>query len=628
MGLSGCLGFGQPTTQLKLVTNGRGLYQVKVTQLIEANLTFASFSHRHLSLTSDGQPIPFFVEEDALFFFADDSQSRYSAERVFWLTGNESGVAMETAVTPPSPPHYPTIQQTISPNHRYESRAAPNVASPWFWAQIPTGQLVEIDFAYPHLAKGEQTISLTFWGLSDDPERNFDHDVDIYLNGTYLETAVWDGQNNTTFTQRIPATLLRQENRLTLDNTQPGAIDIFYLDTITIEGAASLTDNDTALLTSAGTLNLEDWATRPYLLDITHPNQPALRPAPTDGATHLLIPQSHVRTPIIERPTVWHPPEEPADFVIILGDATWETAVQPLIEARQQEGLSTHLISIQQIADHFGDGIATPTAIQHAIHSLRKDEDAKMYLLLIGDTSLDYWGDAAPQPAISIPSPFVSVTYGGETVSDARLGDLDEDGLVDVALGRWPVSSKAEVRLMVKKTLAAETAVYTTQPRTILDESEPTFTAVAQRLQLSTPPHANGNPLITTYIGHGSLQQWGQANLQTQLPKQQSPILLQFTCLTGLFAHPTNPSLSERLLLEPDGPANIVAATSLTLSAHQEPFARALLNALDDEKNGRLGDAFLSAQQALNPLQIGQQEIHDTFLLLGDPTSPILQQQK
>lgn len=102
------------------------------------------------------------------------------------------------------------------------------------------------------------------------------------------------------------------------------------------------------------------------------------------------------------------------------------------------------------------------------------------------------------------------------------------------------------------------------------------------------------------------------------------PIVLQLTCLTGLFAHPEITSLSETMLTGEDGPAIIIAATSLTISAHQQPFASGLLAALQDPSVGRIGDALRLARQSLDLSNAGLREVNDTFVLLGDPSTTIV----
>lgn len=136
---------------------------------------------------------------------------------------------------------------------------------------------------------------------------------------------------------------------------------------------------------------------------------------------------------------------------------------------------------------------------------------------------------------------------------------------------------------------------------------------------------------MVTYNGHGSLDMWGKEQvltleaLENLRPQAHPPIVLQFTCLTGLFAHPTTPSISEIMLSHENGPVLIIAATSLTLPNNQEPFAQSLIHALQNPDNLRMGDALLEAQNAVNISSAPWlQEIIDTFGLLGDPSTVII----
>jgi hypothetical protein len=140
----------------------------------------------------------------------------------------------------------------------------------------------------------------------------------------------------------------------------------------------------------------------------------------------------------------------------------------------------------------------------------------------------------------------------------------------------------------------------------------------------------NQGAWLTTYIGHGSMEQWGKDDVFTlddvsQLANPIPSIVLQLTCLTGLFAHPQATSLSERMLTHEGGPVLLVAATSLTLSSHQEPFAVSFLQNLLNPDLTRIGDAFQEAKLSLAiESNNGLREISDTFILLGDPSTNII----
>ena len=55
-----------------------------------------------------------------------------------------------------------------------------------------------------------------------------------------------------------------------------------------------------------------------------------------------------------------------------------------------------------------------------------------------------------------VPTLLVPVVFGGETVSDSRLVDINDDKQPELAVGRWPVSTAAEVESLVARTLAYE----------------------------------------------------------------------------------------------------------------------------------------------------------------------------
>ena len=135
---------------------------------------------------------------------------------------------------------------------------------------------------------------------------------------------------------------------------------------------------------------------------------------------------------------------------------------------------------------------------------------------------------------------------------------------------------------------------------------------------------------MTTYVGHGSVNRWGKDDVLSSdaieaLKSRMSPIVLQMTCLTGLFSYPEEPSLSEVMLTQPNGPILIVAATSLTFSVHQEPFAIELLAEMQDPEVERFGDAFQEAKLSLDiESSNGLREVSDTFVLLGDPSALIV----
>ncbi len=78
------------------------------------------------------------------------------------------------------------------------------------------------------------------------------------------------------------------------------------------------------------------------------------------------------------------------------------------------------------------------------------------------------------------------------------------------------------------------------------------------------------------------------------------------------------------MLLHANGPVLVIAASSLTFSYQQEPFAVEFLKQLQDNDVERIGDAFFKAKESLDiENSEGYREISDTFALFGDPSAKI-----
>ena len=76
------------------------------------------------------------------------------------------------------------------------------------------------------------------------------------------------------------------------------------------------------------------------------------------------------------------------------------------------------------------------------------------------------------------------------------------------------------------------------------------------------------------------------------------------------------------MLRHENGPVLLIAATSLTLSGNQQPFALSLMQHMQDPAYKRIGDAFQAAKLDLAiENNNGLREISDTFALLGDPSA-------
>ncbi|MBK8986044.1 MAG: hypothetical protein IPM39_08180 [Chloroflexi bacterium] len=662
------------TDRVKLLVEQDGFVRVSQAELAAAGLEMPAFNAANLHLSQGETAVPFTIQNDALIFYGQAPTSRYTAQRAYLLSSGQAGQMMgETAVLPPTTPASLTaISRTLhlEENLVYKSEArqflddADPSADLWFWQPLRQGKTLPFDFNLPATADGSGQIRIQMKGETYNVEVENDHDFDIILNGQTIGTIRFDGQIYHTGSVIVPPGLLKTgANNLILDNAVEGAafLDIMDLNWIEITYAAPPTaiHDELTITGQRGIVQLSGFSGAPDLYDTSQPEQPQrLTGLPANDPTLAVQEgqrvtavgptgyQSATIQPI--RATTWRSPDNGADLLIITTDALIP-ALQPLVQARQAEGLRVAVIPTAEIYDEFGAGAASPDSI-HAFVAYAYENwqpPQPQYLFLVGSATADYRNYLGLAPVNIVPAPMVPVSYSGETVSDARLADVDGDTQPDLAVGRWPVDSAAAVASLVARTLAYEDGTAVNQILFAADGTEGQFTDLAQRLvqnsgldetsvTLLTGPtadevvtHWNDGAWLATYVGHGSLAQWGKDNVFTldavnRLQNSAPPIVVQLTCLTGLFTHPEQPSLTEVMFNHATGPVLSIAATSLTLSSSQEPFAAALLTQLNDPAVSRIGDAFQTAKRTLpGATNTSLQEISDTFTLFGDPSAHI-----
>lgn len=658
---------------LKIEIADDGFYRLSLADLQASGLNVTALDGNALRLSQRGDTVPYLLDNDALIFYGQAPADRYLATRPYLLHAGERGEVMgETAVSPAGPATLTQVTRTLhrEENGEYvaQARRGEDDADLWFWRKIPQGETAEFSLTLASVGEGTAQLRFHFWGVSQSGEADPDHDLDLLLNEQPLDTIRWDGETYYTATVDIPAGRLRAgNNAIHLDNSAAGAalIDIVQLNWIELTyNAPPLAVNDRLTFGDAeGVVHLNGFSKTPLLFDVADPAAPRrLTGVDCDAAQAcarvspkmdvVAIGSAGFRRPASVTPlrqSDWRRPEHQADLLIITTDQL-APALEPLATAREEEGITAVTTPVAEIYDEFGYGAASPESIRAFVaHALTEWTDpAPRYLLLVGDATSDYRNYLENAPQNVVPAPMVPVQYSGETVSDSRLADVDGDVIPELAVGRWPVDSVAAVESLVARTLAYEAGAAAPQALFAADGTEPQFAALAERLsqaaQISpenaailTGPTAqevaaqwNEGAWLTTYVGHGSVRRWGKEDVFTldavsELQPAGPSIVLQLTCLSGLFAHPTEISLTEQLLRHEAGPPLQIAATSLTLSGDQEVFAAALLEQLQDPEVTRMGDAFQAAKESLDVVHsAGLREVSDTFALFGDPSATIV----
>jgi hypothetical protein len=310
---------------------------------------------------------------------------------------------------------------------------------------------------------------------------------------------------------------------------------------------------------------------------------------------------------------------------LVIAPQKYHKILSPLMEKRSEEDLSVFLASPEQVYDTFGQGFPDGSTITSMVNDL--DINGRLdYLLLVGDASADI-PTRLDDMYQNVPTGWVKTEIVGETPSDFALVS-DEKGTPRVAVGRWPVASEAEVRILVNKTLE-----WTPNRRMLFvgdDEVEfdrfidklANVSPVDERLSAGQPDARDTlltwlrqRPGIMIYSGHGSLPVLGDERLLTQEDAgswDKPTIVVAWSCLCASFTHPSYQGLGERWLTSRNGTVAFVGPTGETTSAQQAQMAVAVQQAI--VAGERIGDALLKGWESAN-----SNDAKVSFLLLGDP---------
>jgi hypothetical protein len=690
-----CQAQATPSDQVaavKLMTEAAGVYTVPVDALRTAGFDLATVSPDALSLTRAGQPVAFELvgegKNRALRFYGQAQvQTAYSGQSHYWLARTTAGaaepaaIAVRTAV-PVGVAATNVVSATVRAEEQkhYDGMAAPG-DDRWLWQSIFAPAEIQAAIQAPHAAEGEATLRVRLVANSSGTV-NPDHHLILSINGTQITDEKWDGAGSHVITATVPSGVVRPgDNTVTLkapgDTGAPA--DSSMLDWIELTYPKELV-LDASELTFAGQAEAYELATSGELVtlwDITDPAAPvALSDYQREGGRVRFASDGTRRRFIAataagqRKPTAIAPVSGEdlrtlpggADLIIVTAPQ-FRAVLEPLVAARQKQGLRVAVVDVDQIYDSFSHGEPRPEAIRAFVQHARMHwpAPAPRYLLLAGDASYDPRGYLAGAEQDIVPTQLVRTAFSGWTGSDVwyALPDDGAETLPTLAVGRLPAQTPEQLATMVAKTLEYEsvdrTATWVHDALLVADNDEPGFAEAAKAFgdqlagyqsraiavegdgsgtrQELAQAFVQGTGLLG-YFGHGSVELWAQEKILAVddvaklTNREKLPIVFTVTCLSGLFQHPVKPSLGETLVRAKNGGA--VAAlvpSSAAILTDQQVLAQGLAAALgasvgaDGPKT--LGDAILAAQQSITNVTDGVREVLLTFNLLGDPTLPL-----
>lgn len=489
-----------PEPAWRITTREEGFYKLSYSDLLDAGVLAGSPDPRYFQMYYLGEPIPIkvlgeedgvFDLEDAILFYAESYQNKYTQENVYWLT-IEDLVGARINTKSGEPAGASLAEEFLSVRHfennlNYWSLFPGNDdLERFYWGYINNYNIAYKNwsyvFSFPNLISGSARLTLRMIGYT-----NTEHKVRVYLNETEISVGEisWNGIVPHTIDIDISELLQPGDNTIKLTSTKDIAegSDIVLVDWFDVEFAH-------AFITEENRLPFDydapgDWLfsvegfsnSQISVFEVTDPNS-IIEITGTEVVSsgtgfavqyqdNLIEPRSYFAIEdsaylvpsFIDLDVVVNLHENSADYLLITHRDFWDQA-QVLALFRGSQELRVAQVDIQDIYDGFNYGRTDAKAIQQFLQFAYEnwEEPAPSYVLLVGDGHFDPKNFLGYNRTSYLP-PFLAVVdpWIGETASDNRyvtFGDVDT--MPDMMIGRLSVNNPTEAENFINKIIQYE----------------------------------------------------------------------------------------------------------------------------------------------------------------------------
>jgi hypothetical protein len=167
-------------------------------------------------------------------------------------------------------------------------------------------------------------------------------------------------------------------------------------------------------------------------------------------------------------------------------------------------------------------------------------------------------------------------------------------------------------------------------PPQCYDQPEPYYASTVIEMQTGIVQKYNAGSQFVVYTGHSGTREWGHESFfNLQLANGvanggNTPIMLPMTCLVGIYHFPQGDNLSETLLkLNNGGSVASYAPTGLQVQNGHDYLLQGFYSGIFTDEVRIIGQAVFKAKLNLDSGPSSFQDLHDTFMLLGDPAMRI-----
>ncbi|NWG01081.1 MAG: hypothetical protein HXY19_09080 [Thermoanaerobaculaceae bacterium] len=616
----------------KVSVGAAGLYAVTADEIAGAlgsplAKVQNAIKNGQLALSTGGRSVAWQGAADGsrLWFVGETIDSPFTATNVYVIREGRGKVMTAATVTaaPPAP-----AGAWFTDTVHFEKDLLPRVylgfaanEDFWYWdfvmSENPSYAQKSLPFTLDGVAAaaGSARLELSMSSVSETPASPDCHAA-VAVNGHPVGEAMWDGLSLYTASFTFPASYLRDgANTLSVRGIRGTlmieAFDVTFPRLYRAQGdVLRLRGGTNAAVTVSGFTSGEV-----RLLDVSEPTLPrvvsgfatalapdgsyqiSFKPA-APGTVYLAVGAGGMKLPVTvraDRASDLQNKQNRGEYLAI-AESSLLAGAQALAQYREGTGLTTMVVDLEDVYDEFSFGIPDPEAVRRFVRAAVAGwRTAPRFLAIVGKGSFDYRNNLGLGG--NLFPPIMTPTTYGLFAADPLFGDVDGDGVAEVAVGRIPAVSVAEVEDYVAKLAAYESAgaeAWTGRVFLLADNADyagdfPTdsaalagglpaglaVTAVSLGAPYSAPEartralQAMGEGvLLFSYVGHAGVDRLAAEGLvlasdaaaMSNAPRL--PVVAGLTCYVNLFAHPGLSSIGEELLLAPSGGAVAVWAPS------------------------------------------------------------------
>ncbi len=520
--------------------------------------------------------------------------------------------------------------------------------------------LTAVDLAAPTVV-----IKVNLYGFS-----NNHHEVRPRINGNELPLAIQDGLVFYSVLATVPTSFL-QEGGNVLELTSRAGNDLNYFDSVEVNYSRKFIaeQNKISFFTPGyKKVDITGFTTSGVrVFDLTFEGNPVLLanvpvveaasgftaklPSSRTMVGYAVEDTALLQSPSIteNRPSTLDAAANAADMLIISHSTpSFSNAAENWASYRRSAAggsLSVKVIDVADVFDEYSYGRSGYAGMRSFLERATTDWQTRpRYVLFIGDSTYDPRNYEGFGFFNLIPSQSVSLILE-ESVSDEALGDFDDDGLSEIAIGRIPARTAAQINTALNKTIRYELVQQSFSRGVGFAHDVPLgfdFENMSFQLNQELPPgtpswmvsagdgnahgdlinRINEGPFLINYSGHGAAGLWANSSFFNnfsvpELTNINNPsVFSMLTCLNGYFLRTNAESLSEVLLFSNTGGAAAAwASTSETTPDIQLIMGVRFFDRMSSGNIERMGDLVKDAKTAID----AGADVRLSWVLLGDP---------